>query len=357
MSKRVLLTGGAGFVGSAIAMGLRKTHPAWEVTTIDNLSRRGAERNLQRFSEFGIQFIHGDIRNPEDLAQIEPFDVLIDASANPSVVVGIQESPLQALNSNLVGTINCLELCAKHKASIIFLSTSRVYPFKLVDSANYIENDSRFTFDRKQSIKGVSDTGVSEQFPLTGAPSFYGAAKLASEMLIAEYHEFKGIKSVINRCGIIAGPGQFGKVDQGIATYWMACHILKKDLNYIGYGGYGKQLRDMIHVDDLVRLVDQQINNIDRFDGHTLNVGGGLANSISLLELTTRCQEITGNNVPIGSIPDTRVADVRIYLSDCNHLESICGSSWKVEKLVDDILSDTYRWVRENETLFKRLIS
>jgi len=357
MSMRVLITGGAGFVGSALAKGLSITHPTWDVFTIDNLSRRGTEYNVAHFNDLGIQFIHCDIRNPEDLAQIHEFDILIDASANPSVVVGIQESPIQALNSNLVGTINCLELCSRHKASIIYLSTSRVYPFGLLDSTLYGEIDTRYTFSPNQSLPGVSEMGVKEKFPLSGARSFYGAAKLASELLIEEYRAFKGVKSVINRCGIIAGPGQFGKVDQGIVTYWMACHLLKKDLSYIGYEGKGKQLRDLLHIDDLVRLVDLQIREIDTYDGKTLNVGGGLERSSSLLELTRHCQEITGNTVKIGSVAETRAADVRIYVSDCTHLLSITDQAWQIEKSTMDILTDTYDWVRHNETLFKRLIS
>jgi CDP-paratose 2-epimerase len=301
--------------------------------------------------------VHGDIRNAEDLDRIGPFDILIDASANPSVTVGIDESPLQALNTNLVGTINCLELCARHKASIIFLSTSRVYPFGLIDSTQYVESDTRYKFDDQQTLVGVSKNGISEDFPLHGPKSFYGAAKLASEMLIAEYRAFKGVKSVINRCGIIAGPGQFGKVDQGIVTYWMACHLLKKDLKYIGYGGSGKQVRDIIHIDDLVRLIEFQIEEMERFDGQTMNVGGSLTNSVSLQELTTHCQEMTGNTVEIGSVAETRAADVRIYQSDCHHLESLAGTGWMMEKTTHDILSDTYSWVHQNERLFKRLVS
>jgi CDP-paratose 2-epimerase len=356
MSTHVLITGGAGFLGSAIGEGLRKSHSSWKITAFDNLSRRGGEHNLQRFDEIGIQFVHGDIRNPEDLDGIGNFDVMIDASANPSVIVGIDSSPLQALNTNLWGTINCLEACVRTNASLLFLSTSRVYPFGLIDSANFDELDTRFAFTDMQQLQGVSSVGISEQFPLSGARSFYGAAKLASELLVTEYREFKKLKAIINRCGIIAGPGQFGKVDQGIVTYWMACHLLKKDLSYIGYGGMGKQVRDLIHVHDLVRLIDLQIQNIDLFDGKTMNVGGGLERSLSLIELTKFCQEITGNTVHIGSVEETRAADVRIYLSDNKQLESICAMKWQMEMTTKDILGDSYSWVRQNENLFKRLI-
>jgi CDP-paratose 2-epimerase len=332
------------------------SHPSWKITAFDNLSRRGAEHNLQRFDEIGIQFVHGDIRNPEDLDGISNFDVMIDASANPSVIVGIDSSPLQALNTNLMGTVNCLEACLRNKASLLFLSTSRVYPFGLIDAANFDELDTRYTFSGDQQLSGLSSVGISEQFPLSGARSFYGTAKLASEFLITEYRTFKGLKAVINRCGIIAGPGQFGKVDQGIVTYWMACHLLKKDLKYIGYGGKGKQLRDLIHIADLVRLIDVQIQDIDHFDGKTMNVGGGLGRSLSLMELTGHCQEVTGNKVNIGSVEETRAADVRIYVSDSTYLNSTAGAAWQLERTTMDILADTFDWVRENENLFKKLI-
>ena len=123
-----------------------------------------------------------------------------------------------------------------------------------------------------------------------------------------------GLRGVINRCGVIAGPWQFGKVDQGVFTLWMLAHYFKKDnLKYIGFGGEGKQVRDLLHIEDLFNLVDFELKNMDKVNGRIYNVGGGKDISLSLLETTKICQEITGNIISIGKESGTRPADITIY--------------------------------------------
>lgn len=351
---RILITGGAGFVGSNLAINLKQKYPAYSFVVFDNLKRRGSELNLIDFKKLGIEFVHGDIRNVEDLEQLGAFDCMIEASAEPSVMSGLNGSPNYVINNNLVGSINCFNACIKYNAMLIFLSTSRVYPISLIENANYIEEDTRFSFTDNQSVAGISSKGISEVLSLDAARSFYGTTKLAAEYLIKEYSEFYGLKAAVTRFGVIAGPRQMGKTDQGVVTLWMARHCWKKELSYIGYGGMGKQVRDMLHINDLIRLVDIQIHNIDRFEDKVYNAGGGLSGSASLLEMTNICSEITGNALAVSSVKENRPADLRIYISDNTKIEQEIG--WKPEKTVKDIFKDIYDWIKDNEAELKPLL-
>lgn len=351
---KILITGGAGFVGSNLAIRLKEKYPAYSFVIFDNLKRRGSELNLLDFKQLGIEFVHGDIRNPEDLEQLGAFDCMIEASAEPSVMSGLDGSPNYVINNNLVGSINCFNACIKHKAKLIFLSTSRVYPISLIENADYVEEATRFSFTDKQAIAGISSKGISEALSLDAARSFYGTTKLAAEYLIKEYAEFYGLQSAVTRFGVIAGPRQMGKTDQGVVTLWMARHYWQKGLGYIGYGGTGKQVRDMLHIDDLIRLVDMQIHQINKFNGKVYNAGGGLAGSASLQEMTRICSEITGNTIEMASVKENRPADLRIYISDNSKIEQEIG--WKPEKTAKDIFADIYTWIKNNEQVLKPLL-
>ncbi len=122
-------------------------------------------------------------------------------------------------------------------------------------------------------------------------------------MIINEYGDAYGLRTLINRCGVLTGPWQMGKVDQGVFALWVANHYFQKSLKYIGYGGTGKQVRDFLHVADLLDLIDIQIANLEQFKGQTFNVGGGQDFSLSLYETTKLCQEITGNSIMIEAVP------------------------------------------------------
>lgn len=315
--KKILITGGAGFVGSAMALSLKKDYPTYEIYCLDNLKRKGSELNLPRLGKAGITFVHGDIRNKEDFDALPDVDVVIEASAEPSVLAGINGgTPDYLMNTNLFGTVNCLNYAARCKANFIFLSTSRIYPIKTIETLNFEEKETRFALSDDQPVPGVSSKGIAENFPLEGARSLYGTTKLASELIIQEYQEFYGLKTVINRCGVLTGPWQMGKVDQGVMVLWVAKHFFEQKLSYIGYGGSGKQTRDMLHIADLCRLVDWQIHNIDEINGETMNVGGGNEVSTSLQELTAHCQAATGKTIPISKVTENRPADIRLYVTD-----------------------------------------
>ena len=354
MTKTVLVTGGAGFVGSSLAIRLKKNYPAYRVIALDNLKRRGSELNLFRLKEAEIEFVHGDIRNTEDFDKLPFVNTVIEASAEPSVLAGVNEPPNYVVNTNLLGTINCLNFAVKNQSDFIFLSTSRVYPIENIEQIRFEENSTRFAVSPIQILAGVSEKGISENFPLEGYRSIYGATKLCSELLIAEYNKFYGLKTIVNRCGVLTGAWQMGKVDQGVIVLWMARHFWKQKLGYFGYGGMGKQVRDVLHVDDLYSLIDYQIHNQDKLNNQTFNVGGGNKTSVSLCELTELCREISGNEIPIERVAENRQADIRIYITDNSKVSQLTG--WQPQTTVHGILEEIYDWLRENENSLRHIL-
>lgn len=345
----LLVTGGAGFVGSAMAAYFKRKYPNLQVIALDNLKRRGSELNVSRLQQLGVEFLHGDIRNPGDLLMGTRIGLMIECSAEPSVLAGYREDPTYVIHTNLTGTVNCLELARTHRADVVFLSTSRVYPYAAINDLMVVESGSRFEWAGEQGrvIPGWSTDGIDINFTLDGPRSLYGATKLASEIILREYGEMYGVRAVINRCGVIAGPGQFGKTDQGVFALWMLAHYFRRPLQYIGFGGTGKQVRDLLHVEDLCDLIDLQVSALDRASGKVYNVGGGMSSSLSLRETTEVCEDITGNRISIGSDPANRPADIGIYISD--NRRATADFSWHPKRMPRDILADTCAWVRENE--------
>ncbi|WP_288427960.1 NAD-dependent epimerase/dehydratase family protein [uncultured Spirosoma sp.] len=351
---KILITGGAGFVGSSLAISLKQNYPDYQIFALDNLKRRGSELSLPRLKAAGIEFLHGDIRSKEDFDALPAVDTVIEASAEPSVLAGLDGTPDYLINTNLFGTVNCLNYALKHKASFIFLSTSRVYPIKTIETLNFTEAETRFVLTDDQPVPGVSAKGIAEDFPLTGARSLYGTTKLASELLIQEYNEFYGLKTVINRCGVITGPWQMGKVDQGVMVLWIAKHFFEQQLAYIGYGGTGKQTRDMLHIADLYRLIDWQLHNLDTVNGEILNAGGGTQSSASLQELTKVCQEVTGKTIPIKEVTENRAADIRLYVTDNTKVTQLTG--WEPKLGIREIVSDIHEWLKENRAALEPIL-
>jgi CDP-paratose 2-epimerase len=346
--RRVLVTGGAGFVGANLALGLAQRHPDWQMIALDSLRRRGSELNLARLREADISFQHGDVRDVEDVLAVGHVDAVLECSAEPSVLAGVAGTPDYVVRTNLVGAYNCLELARRAGAQLVFLSTSRVYPVVALERLRRVEADTRLELAEEQPFPGASSQGIAESFPLEGARTIYGATKLCAEHLITEYAETYGLQAVIDRCGVIAGPWQMGRVDQGVFTYWMLAHHLGRPLAYIGFGGSGKQVRDLLHVDDLLDLIDRQLTEPDAWAGTTVNVGGGRACSLSLLETTALCREITGRIVEVSEAGQDRPGDVAIYISDCSHLHEM--TNWRPRRGPSEILADIHAWICEHES-------
>jgi len=350
--KRVLLTGGAGFVGANVAVALAAEHPDWELVAFDNLHRRGSELNLARLEAAGVSFVRGDVRDRAALGALDPIDALVECSAEPSALVGMSGETDYPFETNLVGAYNCLELARRDGAQLVFLSTSRVYPYPALGGLRFDETPTRFELAAEQGLEGVSGAGISERFPLAGPRTLYGATKLAAELLITEYAANFALRCVVDRCGVIAGPWQMGRVDQGVFAFWLFHHQFGRPLSYIGYGGAGKQVRDLLHVADLVELIDAQLGDPDGWAGFVGNVGGGRQCSLSLLETTAICRELTGREVPIEPVDQGRPGDVPLYISDCSLLFE--RSAWRPLRGARQVLADTYAWLEEHEDTVAR---
>lgn len=352
--RRVLITGGAGFVGSNLALWYKRQHPSARVLALDNLKRRGSETNLPRLREHGVEFLHGDIRNVEDLRlDAQEIDLILECSAEPSVLAGYGGAPDYLVNTNLLGTIHCLELARRTGAAMIFLSTSRVYPISTLNRLRTEETDTRLALTADQEIPGASERGIAEHFPLEGSRSLYGATKLCSELLIQEYGAMYGLRYIINRCGVLAGPWQMGKVDQGVFALWVAMHYFQRELSYIGWGGEGKQVRDLLDIADLADLLEIELANLDALNGQMFNVGGGVEVSLSLHETTQLCQAITGHTVPIHRVAVTRPADLKLYITDNQRITQATG--WAPRRTPAETLTSIYQWIREAEPLIRHL--
>ncbi|MFC1680964.1 NAD-dependent epimerase/dehydratase family protein [Pseudomonadota bacterium] len=346
----IVITGGAGFVGSALAVYIKQGIEDCRVIAFDNLRRRGSERNLPKLNRFGVEFRHGDIRNWEDLEEFPAnVDCVIEASAEASVQAGLSGSPQYLIQSNLNGAINCLELARLKEVALIFLSTSRVYSIPSLRCLDLLESESRMELKNYQSISGIGTHGVNESFPVSATRSLYGATKLSAEMFIEEYNSFYGTPSVINRCGVISGPGQFGKVDQGVYSLWVVNHVLREPLSYTGFGGTGKQVRDLLHIDDLCDAIFAQLEVLHGLNADIFNLGGGMSNAVSLKEYTDICRRYSGNRVSIDSVVDTNIVDIPWYVTDSRKF--IDRFNWRPTRTVEHIVSDICNWLSNNKAL------
>jgi CDP-paratose 2-epimerase len=354
MYKCLLVTGGAGFVGSSLAISLKRNKAADSVVVLDNLRRAGSSLNVHRLRHEGIQFVHGDIRVLDDLMSLPRPDLIIECSAEPSVMAGYGSSPQYLINTNLVGCFHCLELARAAKADFLFVSTSRVYPYRRLNELVWQEEATRFVLSPDQTVAGASERGISEDFPLDGARSLYGMTKLSAELMLQEYADAYGLRFVIDRCGLLTGPWQMAKSDQGVIALWVAAHHFKQPLCYIGFGGGGKQVRDFLHVDDLCDLVLDQVRNIVLYDGNIYNVGGGRDCSLSLLETTALAETITGNRIPISAVPENRPADVRIYLTDNGRVSKVNG--WVPKRDAFATLQDIHSWIKAEEATLRPVL-
>jgi len=251
------------------------------------------------------------------------------------------------LDTNLGGAINCLEFARQRCAGLVFLSSSRIFSIAPLTRLPLLETPTRLDFDEKApAIMGASRAGIAETFACDGARSYYGASKLAAELLCQEYAAHSNLFVVINRCGVIAGPGQFGTTDQGVFTLWIARHIFGRPLRYTGFGGRGMQVRDLLHPTDLCDLVAQQIGAIAQVSGETFNIGGGRAGSVSLREFTGLCRAATGNSVTISEEPETRAVDIPWYITD--HAKVTGRLGWRPSRSPENIVDDIVIWVRAN---------
>jgi len=349
------VTGGAGFLGSAIALRLKADYPAAHIVALDNLRRRGSELNPARLKARGVDFVHADIRSVEDI-ETAGLDLIIECSAEPSALAGRSGDARYLLDTNLGGAINCLELARRNRAALLFISTSRVYPFDRINALPFTVSGSRFALDGTGNLPaGIGRAGLTTDFGLPGRRTLYGASKLAAELIVQEYADTYNLPALILRPGVIAGPWQMGKVDQGFVALWVARHLAGTPLQYCGYGGQGHQLRDVLHIDDAVDLILAGIARLGAFRGEVFNAGGGAERSISLAELTELCQAATGRGIAMGSDPTTRPGDIPWYVTD--NAAATTTLSWTPTRSVTAAVADILSWLGDNPAVMATIFA
>tara|TARA_B100000035_G_C20992488_1_gene550891 strand:- start:232 stop:1260 length:1029 start_codon:yes stop_codon:yes gene_type:complete len=333
---KILVTGGCGFVGTNICLYLKKRK--FKVWSLDNFSRKGSKFNYLHLKKNFIKNFEFDISDYNKFKKLPKFDLVIDCCAEAAVEVSKKDID-RVINTNLIGTINILKKVKKDKSKIIFLSSSRV---------NSISKLNSLILKNKDLNKKIySKVKIDENFDTSGVKSIYGLTKYSSEKFIEEFSYLFKIKYIINRCGVISGPFQFGKQDQGFISHWLWKHLNKKKLNYIGYGGYGNQVRDVLHIEDLCDVILKQIKRFNKIHNELFCVGGSSFSKISLNELTLKCQTMTGNKMKIGRIRNTSIYDIPYFITNNNKITSYYN--WKPKRNIDKIIYDTFYWLKKNK--------
>ena len=329
---KILITGGCGFIGSNLAIFLKQNIQNAKITSVDNLSRKGSSLNHKILSKKKIKNFKLNISKATIFKKFQRFDLIIHCAAEPAIEASRNKID-EVFNSNLIGTFNILKKCAKDKSNIIYLSSSRVYA---------MENLFRLK-------KGIS---IKENFNVENYKSIYGFTKLSSELLIKEYSYLHKIKYIINRVALVSGPWQFGKEEQGFVSLWVWRHLNRLKLNYIGFEGKGKQVRDVLHIQDLCELILLQIKKLKKINNKLMNVGGGKKNSLNLLRLTELSRKVSKNKIRIGSIKKTSPYDVPYFVTNNSYVTKLY--KWKPKRNLKKIITDLYFWMKPNKNILKK---
>jgi CDP-paratose 2-epimerase len=347
---KILITGGAGFVGANLSFYFKEQ--GHDVIALDNLARRGVENNLPEFKKKGITFIHGDIRNPEDFYHLKA-DIILECSAQPSAIDGYN-NPKYDITNNLYGVINVLEYCRTHGTAMIQWSTNKCYDGNKVNALPHIEKDTRYEWLPRFSTTAGFDPlyGISSDFSVDGGShSIYGMTKIQSDLACQEYCDAFNVPTIVNRFSCLAGPRQMGKCAQGWVAWFAIASIFNLPLEFIGWKG--KQVRDILFIDDICSLVDAEIKCIDSIKGQVFNIGGGMSSTLSLIEAVDLVSQITGNKPPIAIKETPRKADHVIYISDIRKIKAAVG--WEPKVNIKDGYEKIVKWVYDNKTILQNL--
>ncbi len=339
---RTIITGGAGFIGcNAAARYIRRGD---QVLVLDNLSRPGADLNLRWLQSIGpFEFIEGDIRDYGLLKDIfsreEKIDSVLHLAAQVAVTTSVTD-PRNDFEVNALGTFNVLEAIRESGTSpaIVFSSTNKVYGN--LDDMPIRQEKTRYSF-------GGNKPAVREVQPLD-FHSPYGCSKGSADQYVRDYSRIYGFKTVVMRQSCIYGPRQFGIEDQGWVAWFIIAALTGKKITVYGDG---KQVRDILYMDDLLDSFDAAIRNIDRCAGKVFNVGGGPENTISLLEFLDLLEEYFDRKIDY-TFSDWRPGDQKIYVSDIT--KAAQGLNWKPQVTNREGIKRLYDWVSENKQTIER---
>ena len=332
---KILVTGGCGFVGANLCLSLRKNNH--KVFSLDNLVRKSSKINLKILNKNKIKNYNFDVMNSKRLNKLPKFELIIDCCAEAAVEVSKKDLD-RVINTNLIGKFNILKKANKDKSKLIFISSSRV---------NSINEITKLIKNTKNLKKIKIKKKISENFDTLKPKSIYGFTKFASELLIEEFAYAFKLKYLINRCGVLSGPMQFGKQDQGFVSLWTWSHMLKKDLVYIGYGGSGNQVRDVLHIDDFTKLINLQIKKLNIIFNKKFNVGGSLKSFTSLNNLTKICENVTGNKIKFKKEKKTSIYDIPYFITNNELVKKTYR--WQPKKNIIDVVKDNYEWLMSNK--------
>jgi CDP-paratose 2-epimerase len=341
MGRHYFITGGAGFIGSNYAA--RLLERGEKVTLYDNLSRAGAPLNLEwlrnTYGDSSFEMVKGDVRDADSLRKAaSAADVIIHLAAQVAVTTSVT-NPREDFEINAQGTFNALEAAraSSRKPIFLFASTNKVYGG--MDDVKVIEEPTRWAYD------GLP-FGAAETQPLD-FHSPYGCSKGAGDQYVRDYARIYGMRTVVFRQSCIYGLRQFGIEDQG----WVAWFVIAAVKGHpISIYGDGKQVRDLLFVNDLVAAYDAAIDHIDVTAGEVFNLGGGRDNTISIwTEFAPMLERMVGKELYVKH-GDWRPGDQRVYISDIRKAERVLG--WKPQINVEEGVRLLTAWVKENQDLF-----
>ena len=337
--KRILITGGCGFIGSNLAA--HYLAKGWEVVAYDNFSRPGAEKNAAWLGdqENGrLQLIRGDVRDLESLRQaMQGADVVAHLAAQVAVTTSV-EDPLEDFLVNALGGMNVLEAARTGGSDpiVLYASTNKVYGG--LDHLEVGKATLRYHLPEYPN-------GIGEDFPID-LHSPYGCSKGACDLYMIDHARIYGLRTVVFRQSCIYGPRQFGIEDQGWVAHFVISAVLGRPITIYGDG---RQVRDVLHVKDLINVFDRAIERIEVCAGQAYNIGGGPQNATSLLELVYRLEPILDRAIPL-TFDEWRTGDQRVYVSDVRKAEKDLG--WEPRTSIGEGLQDLCEWVQANVELF-----
>ncbi len=336
-----LITGGAGFIGANYVH--RLLGRGERVTIYDNLSRRGATANLawlrETFGDNAFTLIHGDVRDAALLtAAVRNVDVIVHLASQVAVTSSVLH-PREDFEINVTGTFNVLEAArlVGHHPAVIFASTNKVYGG--MESLIVEERETRYAYRDYPH-------GIPETYPLD-FHSPYGNSKGAGDQYVRDYARIYGLPTVVFRQSCIYGPRQFGVEDQGWVAWFIIAALLERPITIYGDG---KQVRDLLYIEDLLNAYDAAIATIDRVAGQIYNVGGGAANQLSVWrEFCPLLERLTGREIPV-SWRDWRPGDQRIFVADIR--KAAAQLAWHPKVSVEEGITRLFEWVQSNRSLF-----